>query len=223
MNPLTSPSASSASRSRGFTLIELLVVIAIIGILAAIIIPTVGSVRTSANKAKTKTQFSQWASAMELFKQEYGFYPDVSDSNGKLDTTKFLANLTGRNYAGTKLTGTDLDKNKKGISFYSVGGSELTAGSNGSFDTDSEIVDAFGNSDIAVFVDRNRDGVIGGSGTGAETFTATRLNVLSGSDQTPAKADPDGDNFPDTGIRAGVAFYSAGKGASANDYVFSWK
>lgn len=64
-------------RLSGFTLIELLVVIAIIGSLAAIVIPTVGTVRTSANNAKTKTQFSQWASAMELFKQEYGFYPDI--------------------------------------------------------------------------------------------------------------------------------------------------
>lgn len=44
---------------RAFTLIELLTVIAIIGILAAIIIPTVGSVRKAAQKAKCVSNLRQ--------------------------------------------------------------------------------------------------------------------------------------------------------------------
>lgn len=55
------------SRSGAFTLIELLTVIAIIGILAAIIIPTVGKVRQSANSAKCLSNLRQIGSAFNLY------------------------------------------------------------------------------------------------------------------------------------------------------------
>ncbi len=48
------PSPTTRPRSSGFTLTELLVVIAIIGVLAAIILPTVSAVRRAANLAKCK-------------------------------------------------------------------------------------------------------------------------------------------------------------------------
>ncbi|AHF90249.1 prepilin-type N-terminal cleavage/methylation domain-containing protein [Opitutaceae bacterium TAV1] len=50
----------------GFTLIELLTVIAIIGILAAIIIPTVGKVRTTAKASQCASNMRQIATAVLL-------------------------------------------------------------------------------------------------------------------------------------------------------------
>jgi prepilin-type N-terminal cleavage/methylation domain-containing protein/prepilin-type processing-associated H-X9-DG protein len=61
--------------SRAFTLIELLTVIAIIGILAALVIPTVGNVRKSANSAKCLSNLRQIGNAFSLY---------AADNKGRL-------------------------------------------------------------------------------------------------------------------------------------------
>jgi prepilin-type N-terminal cleavage/methylation domain-containing protein len=194
------------SSTRAFTLIELLSVIAVIAILAAILIPTVGSVRVSANKAKTRAQFSQWATAMELFRQEYGYYPALDrDGDRLLDTDRFVVALTGRNLDGS--TPTDLLGNRKRITFYRLSAGELDL-------TGARLVDAFGNTAIAVLVDRNGDGRIGDANAPAsETPVAVRA-IDSGLEFVP--------EIPEGGIRAGVGFYSAGPGRRADDLVTSW-
>lgn len=202
---------SSTRDTRGFTLIELLTVIAIIGILAAIIIPTVTSVKVSANKTKSKVQFNQWAASMELFKQEYGYYPSIGASN-KVDSVKLAGALTGRNLAGTKYTtttDTSLCGNKRILSFYSISDSELN-------DAKTALVDAFGNTDIAVFVDTNNDGKI----DTADGLSATSVTSIdSGSSVSPVSGAID----TAAGVRVGAIFYSAGRGSNGSDIVYSWK
>ena len=60
---------------RGFTLIELLVVIAIIGLLAAILIPTINSALNSAKRARALGQIQDLDGAIKRFIAEYGVPP----------------------------------------------------------------------------------------------------------------------------------------------------
>lgn len=68
-------SRPSPSATHAFTLVELLTVVAIIGVLAAILIPTVGTVRRKAASAKSLANLKQFGSAYMAF---------TGDNKGKL-------------------------------------------------------------------------------------------------------------------------------------------
>ncbi len=78
-------SAAHAGRtftSRGFTLIELLTVIAIIGILAAIVIPTVGTVREKAQRAVDANNVREILKAAQIY---------AGDNNDRLPDPQSIA------------------------------------------------------------------------------------------------------------------------------------
>lgn len=98
----------------GFTLIELLTVIAIIGILAAILIPTVGKVRQSGQSAKCVSNLRQIGMQMTLFSNDNkGYLPapamatvtnsNITESRIKSGGAKQMAALLWSYYTPQKM------------------------------------------------------------------------------------------------------------------------
>lgn len=73
-----------SQKKNGFTLIELLLVIGILGILSAIGFSAFTGAIIKGSDAKRKTDLSQIAKALEVYKNDFGEYPDDDGSGGIL-------------------------------------------------------------------------------------------------------------------------------------------
>lgn len=222
-------------RSCAFTLIELLAVVAIIGILVAVILPTLGSARSAAMRSRTRAQFAQWALGVEAFRQAYGHYP-LFDPQGLVNPPGascapaqphlFHDLLAGRRRDGTPLPGRSgapaasaEAQNARGLAFLVFGEADLVPAGFPDETRRHLVRDAFDGTEIAVLVDRNLDGriVVGGGDADYAAFPIVRS--VRGTALVPAD-----DDFPRDGLRAGVVFYSAPPDADeAGDLVLSWK
>lgn len=65
----------------GFTIVELLTVMAVIAILIGLLIPALTLVRDNAKKLQQKAQFHSIDVGLELFKSEFGAYPESKDNS----------------------------------------------------------------------------------------------------------------------------------------------
>jgi prepilin-type N-terminal cleavage/methylation domain-containing protein len=75
---------------KGFTLIEILVVVSIIGFITSVVLISLQSAKEKAEASKIIQNLDQFKKSLELYRNDYGFYPVQDDYN--ISTEEFLYN-----------------------------------------------------------------------------------------------------------------------------------
>lgn len=197
--------------SAGFSLIELLAVIAIIGVLAALLVPAVGTIQTRARQSQSRALFTQLATACVHYKADFGYYPLFGQAKGTTDTVIRFEEAAGDVYrtltgfdpltGESILGGSRRSLNAKGRSYFSFSESDLQG---------EYVVDAFGNRDIVLVVDSDYNNQLQSAViNGAEP--ATHIDGLPEDAFQPELTE---------NLRQPVALFSAGAGAGRE--VTTW-
>jgi prepilin-type N-terminal cleavage/methylation domain-containing protein len=85
-------------KKRGFTLIELLVVIAIIGILASVVLVSMGGARSKARDAQRQSDIRQVTSAQEMYYGDHDAYVTSVAATGSVAIGTYLAAINDPQY-----------------------------------------------------------------------------------------------------------------------------
>ncbi|MDE0939660.1 MAG: DUF1559 domain-containing protein [Pirellulales bacterium] len=100
--------------ARGFTLVELLVVIAIIGLLVAMLLPALGSVRESARASLCKSNLKQLGLAMQTYESGRGSFPPGRYGEGGWSTQALITPFLDQGYLYENI---DFSKSYKEVLF----------------------------------------------------------------------------------------------------------
>jgi type II secretory pathway pseudopilin PulG len=129
----------------------------------------VGAVRKQANVAASKSQLSNYVTAIQLFKGDYGFFPLVTGTEDSANfdlgsvgsSTEFMQTLSGRNPDGTVISN-EIGKstgNRRKASYYSFSDSEFFI-SDADIVSQDQLADRFNNIQITIEIDTDGDGFV---------------------------------------------------------------